>query len=263
MLLNWIYNSSPLIVISVFAAITLAVATLVLIAVYAVTNRQVRELHGELADFTVTNIAVLYAVLLAFIAVATWESYTKASEVVQTEANLVGTLTRDTMGIPEPTAGVVRAEIGRYLEVVIHQEWPVQRTGRVSEVGWANLDRIHRQVAAISPANLGQAVLMEEMLRNLNELDRARTSRLDAAEGHIPSLVWFVILVLGVLTVGFTCLLKAERFWVHWLMMAGITTALTLVIALIVELDYPFRGEISVSTAPFEQVQTLLAETPA
>jgi hypothetical protein len=45
----------------------------------------IRRAHNELAGFTVAVISVVYAVLLAFIAIATWESYTTAEEVVQSE----------------------------------------------------------------------------------------------------------------------------------------------------------------------------------
>ena len=39
---------------------------------------------------------------------------------------------------------------------------------------------------------------------------------------------------------------------VHFVLLAGFTTAIVIVVTLIVQLDYPFRGEISVSAEPFE-----------
>jgi hypothetical protein len=91
------------------------------------------------------------------------------------------------------------------------------------------------------------------MLHSLNELYNARRARLEASAGHIPNLVWRVIFLLGLLTVGLTALMGVHNLAMHFTMVAGLTTALVVVVALIVQLDYPFRGAISVSAEPFER----------
>jgi hypothetical protein len=68
-------------------------------------------------------------------------------------------------------------------------------------------------------------------------------------------LVWWVIGFLELLIVGFTALLGMRSLWVHFVMLAGFTTAIV-VVALIVQLDFPFRGEISISAEPFEAVRS-------
>ncbi len=262
MFFNWVYETDSWIVILVLWAVAIALASLALALSYAVIHPATRRAHGDLANFTVTNIAVLYAVLLAFIAVATWESFTKASEIVEAESNLAGNLSRDAISLPPAVAASERSEINSYLHTVIDREWPTQKSGRIPTQGWANLDRVRWRIASMQPETQGQAVLMQEMLRCLDSLYIARTARIEAVEGHVPPLVWFVIIAIGALTIAFACLLDAEGFWVHWLMLAGLTTALTLVVTLIAELDYPFRGEISVSTEAYQHVlQELAAQT--
>ena len=51
------------------------------------SKRAIRTTNSQL--LTVANIAVLYTVLLAFIAVAAWEDLSKASDIAGTEAGLV------------------------------------------------------------------------------------------------------------------------------------------------------------------------------
>jgi hypothetical protein len=109
-------------------------------------------------------------------------------------------------------------------------------------------------ILSTTRATSGDTIVMQEMLHSLNELYNARRARLDAAAGHIPSSVWWVIGFLGVLIVGFTALAGMRNLWVHFVLLAGFTTAIVIVVALIVQLDYPFRGEISVSAEPFEHV---------
>jgi hypothetical protein len=67
--------------------------------------------------------------------------------------------------------------------------------------------------------------------------------------------VWWVVVLLGALTIGFMALLSMRSGWMHFaLAAAGLTTAMVVVVSLVVQLDYPFRGEISISADPFRQV---------
>ena len=48
----------------------------------------------------------------------------------------------------------------------------------------------------------------------------------------------------------------------HFVLLAGFTASIVIVCALIVQLDYPFRGEVSVSAEPFEQLLSELGPQP-
>jgi hypothetical protein len=267
--LDWVYANSPCVVIPIFVVGAVGVSSLCLWLRYWRTDFERGTRYGRLAEFIVTNIAVIYAVLLAFIAVATWESYGKASDLTLDEASLAANLYRDAGSAPEPTRTTARSGIARYLSFVAGDpahgkpgEWRAMRgevaveqdNGRCQPqtrpiaCGWGILAGIRRAVASMAPnpAKPGQAVLMQQMLRDLDALYIARSSRLDAARGHIPSLVWAVIIILGFATIGYAMFVDAHGLASHMLMLAGLTAAITLVIALIVELDFPFRGVISV-----------------
>ena len=63
-----------------------------------------------------------------------------------------------------------------------------------------------------------------------------------------------MIVFLGLLIAGLTAFLGMRDLWVHFLLLAAFTTGMVIVVTLIVQLDYPFRGEINVSAEPFEHV---------
>jgi hypothetical protein len=52
--------------------------------------------------------------------------------------------------------------------------------------------------------------------------------------------------------------LGMRSLWVHFLLLAGFTTTIVIVVTLIVQLDYPFRRDISVSNEPFEHALSQL-----
>ena len=254
-LVNWIYNTPPWLTTGVFVALACALIAIVLIPFRLVVRREFRSKHHEVFAFAVTNIAVLYAVLLAFIAVATWENFSHAGNLAEVEADLTGNLLRDVDGLgSNPTTSALRASLHQYLALVVTKEWPDQQEGRTPTAGWPALETFQRTLLAVQPQGPAQTLLVPEMLHTLNELYTARRSRVDASQEHIPAVVWDVLLIMGALTVGFTFLLGVESLWAHLIASVGVGVALVLVVALIVQLDYPFRGTLSVSADPYESV---------
>jgi hypothetical protein len=104
-------------------------------------------------------IGVLYAVLLAFIAIDTWESFNKASDIVEAESDYAGGIYLDTQGQPQPKGEKIRDAVNRYVSIVIHDEWPIQRAGNVPDQGWKPLRDLDSAIATIQPQNLGEAVI--------------------------------------------------------------------------------------------------------
>jgi hypothetical protein len=255
----FIYNSPPWQSSIAFVVAGIIASGLVLLVATRLAGEETRHLHNEFTLFTVTNIAVFYAVLLAFIAIAAWESLEKAADNAGTEAVLAQSLYLDAQGLDDKVAGgTLQTEVHDYLETVIDREWPDQQTGHASQAAEPDLRKLRTTLAKLQPQNSGDAIVMQEMLRGLNELFGAYRQRQEAAEGHIPGSVWWVICILGFLAVGFTAFLGMRNLWVHFLLLAGFTTTIVIVVTLIVQLDYPFRGRISVSDEPFEHALSQL-----
>src|SRR5476649_2195309 len=100
MLNHFIYSNPTWLWGGVVLLAFVAAACLGLVVFHRLVGLEVRKAHNELAGFTVAIVAVTYAVLLAFIAIATWESYTRADELVDREAAFVGNIYRDTVALP-------------------------------------------------------------------------------------------------------------------------------------------------------------------
>jgi hypothetical protein len=254
-MLDWIYNTQPWISSSILVACGIAAVCLVQFAIDRCVSTEIRHAHNEFTRFTVTNMSVLYAVLLAFITIAAWEALSKATDITVAEASHVEALYLDAEGLDDRNvAEAMRAALRRYLHAVVEQEWPVQQAGGISDAAAPSLRQVRKTLASFKPATPGDTMVMQEMFRYLNELNNIRRARLEAAAGHIPESVWSVIIVLGIVTIGFTTLAGMRSGRVHVRPLAGFTATIVMVVALIVQLDYPFRGEISVSVQPFKKI---------
>jgi hypothetical protein len=136
MITDWIYNNPTWLWGSIMVVGLCVLACIGLAIFHRLVHVEVRRAHNDLAGFTVAIISVVYAVLLAFIAIATWESYTAADEIVQSEADYVGSIYRDTEGLPPEVGQSIRNDLEVYIRTVIDQEWPVQREGKMPDQGW-------------------------------------------------------------------------------------------------------------------------------
>src|SRR5689334_2782640 len=143
MVLDFVYNTSTWLWAAIAMALACGASCLGLFLFHRIVHLETRRTHNELTGFTVAVISVTYAVLLAFIAIATWDSYSEADLMVENEASYVGSIYRDTQGLPSSMGKDIRSDTQLYLDTVIHQEWPVQRTGHTPNQGWKPLRKIH------------------------------------------------------------------------------------------------------------------------
>jgi hypothetical protein len=97
-------------------------------------------------------------------------------------------------------------------------------------------------------------ILASQILEQLHDLDNARRERLLAAEEGLPPILWVVLILGGVITVGFIYLFGLENTLVHTLMVAAFAMIISLTLFTVAALDDPFKGDVRIHPVAFEQV---------
>jgi hypothetical protein len=115
---DWIYNNPTWLWGTVLVALFTAASCVGLLVFHRMVHVSVRRAHNDLAGFTIAVIGVLYAVLLAFIAIATWESFSRASDIVENESDYAGGIYLDTQGLPQAKGQPIRDAVAHYVGVV-------------------------------------------------------------------------------------------------------------------------------------------------
>jgi hypothetical protein len=256
MLVNLIYGVPTWVMAPVVIAIIVGLALIGLVISSRVLRLEVRLKHNEFTGFNSALVGVFFAVLLAFIAVAAWESFGKASDTAQKEASLAGDLWRDAFAMPDPAKTQLLDDIRDYVEIVIAKEWPAMGQGApFGDEGWAPLFKFHQVLTDIRTGDAIQVAMVTEALGRLNSLYDARRQRILAAQDHIEPTVWAVVLLGAFITITFTYFFGMESFRIHALMTTGVAVTLALIVVLILAFDYPFRGEVQVTPDGFRNVQ--------
>ncbi len=218
------------------------------------------EAHNEVAGFIFAAVSVLYAVVLAFMVFAVWEAYSNARQAASNEAAALIAVARDTSSLPEPARHQVHDLLREYDEIVTNEEWPAMGQDIPGYDGSPRATQVINEIWAIY-----QSVPRSEVDSNttifLTNLSEQRAIRLQSNES-LSGAFGIVLVVGAVCTIAFCLVLHMEDARLH----AGMTVVLTALIAsclwLILEINQPFVGSVSVSPEAFEHALHVLDTLP-
>lgn len=242
-------------VIIVGGIVLLALAIGYLVAKF--TPQNVRNAHNDRAGFILAVIGVIYAVLLAFVAIGVWERFQGAESRTYEEASALATLYRDAGVFPSKVH--IRASLRRYVDSVIDGEWPRMHRGERPELANARLEEVAREVRHLPVTSSSLSNIQAQMLAAVDVALMDRQARLTVDASGINGIMWFVLIAGAVVTIAFTYLFGFDQTVMQQLMIGGLSFLIALVLFVIVALDYPFRGSIAVAPEAFRALTESLA----
>jgi uncharacterized membrane protein len=239
----------------VAVAILVAVGGLVLVQRLYPTDR--RKQHNDVAGFIYAVLGVSYAVLLGLVLIAVWEKWDAAEATTADEANELAGIFWWAHALPQPEGRHIQELVRSYARVVVEDEWPAMARGSSSPKAWDTLDELRGTILGLKPTTDAQRtgygqMRYEQMLQQLHDLGNARRERLLAAEQGLPTILWVVLILGGVVTVAFTYLFGLENSLVHLLMVAALALIVSMSLFTVAALDYPFKGDIRIHPSAYE-----------
>jgi uncharacterized membrane protein len=237
-------------------AILIAVGGLVLVQRLYSTDQ--RKQHNDVAGFIYAVLGVSYAVLLGLMLIAVWEKWDAAEALTTDEANELAGIFWWAHALPQPEGRHIQELVRSYAQVVVEDEWPLMGEGRSSPKAWATLDELRGTILGLKPPKGAKQsgydqMRYNEMLEQLHDLGNARRERLLAARQGLPPILWIVLILGGVITVGFTYLFGLQNTLVHLLMVAALALIISMSLFTVAALDYPFSGDIRIHPSAYEQ----------
>lgn len=207
----------------------------------------------------VASAGVVYALVLGLIAVATWEKFKAVEDVVSEEAFAINDLYVDVGGLQEHTRLAVQREIRDYLHFVIEQEWPAQKMGSAAVGGDALAQRLATEMVNAEATTDRQKIVQAEALTELNRFLFRRRARRHAIEEALPGVLYLLVFAGAAVLIMMTYVLWTEEFVLQILLTLALAGMISLVVLLIVAMDHPLWGEVSVSADAYRNVLETLA----
>ena len=245
----------------VLAAIVIGVSIAYALAGVTFVRRRLHgrvfEGHNDVLVPIFLTAGTLYAVLLAFLVIAVWESYGAATDNAADEASALTTLYRETNGLPVEQRRDLRALLREYTEAVVVDEWPIQATtGGASTRARTALGALYGAFGSMNP-KVAASTMGVEFVQTLRTVATARDRRRLQAGESLQLVLWFGLVLGGAIVVGMTFVLYMEATWPHVLfsvLMAALIGTLLLITLL---LNRPFVGPLGLTSDSFEHALTV------
>ncbi|MGI4749281.1 MAG: hypothetical protein ACRYFB_01495 [Janthinobacterium lividum] len=254
-----------------FAAITIVVYVLFGLAGLYATRKWVRRLHqvdhshNDIVGYYLAAVTVFYGITLGLVAIGTWDTFSAVNSKVDGEAQVIASIYRDVGSYNEPWKSQMRQDLRGYVYNVIHVSWPLQRQGIVPSGSGIFLDSFQTHLMSFQPKTMSEEINQAEVFKQFNLLVEYRRSRINAVHTGLPTSLWALVVVGGLICVIVTFFFDTKSFGMHFWMTSLFSALLGLMVFLIGTMDNPFRGKLSVSSEPLELVyhQLIKKDMPA
>ena len=210
--------------------------------------RQAHDITGNLLSV----VGTLYAVLLGLIVVDALVRFEHAIDVVQNESNALADVFLLAERLPAAERDRIRGACKTYAQQVVEDEWPAMARGRASPAARQTAFALARSLDGFEPVTEAQKAVFPMLLEQIREVWDSRRERVGTAEFGIPAVEWLVLIVGGVVTVLFAGLFRAESVSLQRFLTALAALVIGLNLYLVALFGYPFAGELTVSSRPFE-----------
>ena len=254
--MEWFYNLPTWLFFLLCIGITISFAALGLLA----TRNWVRshaDQHAEqndLVSYFLGASGVIYGIALGLVAAGVWSNFQTLSGQVDEEAAITIALYQDISAYPMPQRQELQQNLREYVQVVIQQDWPQLRRGKMPQMSTHCLYRFKKQLFSFVPPDAGLRLIHEQALVQYNELAKVRRARLQGSDSSLPAVMWWVIILGAVVNLVVTWFFVSEHVGYHLLLTVLLALLLGSLLFLTAAMDNPFRGGFSVDAASFNLI---------
>jgi hypothetical protein len=211
----------------------------------------------EVAINLMQVVAAYVGIMIAFAGVQVWQDFSEAQAAVSREANSAASLYQDFTVYGSDTL-VARGALRAYVASVVEDEWPRLQDGKGSSITDAALINVFNEVGRLRPDDDQKSAIYDQALSRLHDLIDLRRDRIIESQNGIPIILWAIGLVGSLLTVSYASAFTPTRY--NIMMIAGISITLGLVFLFILTVDYPYKGEFSISNRALRELPAEFAK---
>lgn len=228
-------------------------ASLVMVAlVRKLFAKDVLHQGNALTGNLLSVVGTLYAVLLGLIVVDALVRFEQAIDVVQGESNALADIFLLAKKLPANERDRLQAACKTYVHEVVEEEWPLMERGLVSPKARETAFSLTRCLDRFEPSTESEKVVYPMILEQIRQVWDFRRERCGTALYGIPAVEWFALIVGGAVMVVFAGLFPARSVSLQRFLTALAALLICLNLYLVSLFGYPFSGELTVSSRPFE-----------
>jgi len=137
----------------------------------------------------------------------------------------------------------------------VDSEWEsIALTGKASPVAGKAYSDLWQCYYDLKPQGHQEEIFYHTSVQQLNEVGKYRRQRILESRTKLPGPLWVFLICGGFITIFFTYLFGARHVWLHGVVIALLAWLIAFGLFLILSLQYPFTGDISIKPLPFEEL---------
>ena len=200
---------------------------------------------------------VLYGITLAFSLYLANQEANEARETVEREAGSLEGMFEIAEQLPQPQRDRIQELTESYARTVVEEEWPLMERGAKSQESpraEALLDELQRSVVEYKPDTSSEQGLYSQGITLAHDIEDEREIRLLHSRQDSHTLLWYVLVAGGVITILHSLFFGSQVVWLHGLSVAALTTVVVLILFASYQLQAPFAGSVRIEPEAFEEV---------
>ena len=221
-----------------------------------------RSAHNDIIGWHISVLGTTYAVIIGFMLYAVWTTFQSADINADNEANSLVNVYRLADGLPDAQKSQVHRLARDYVDIVIDTEWPAMAQGDFSLAGHPIIEKLWSTVVQAKPATFGEQTSMNLTLEEISAMTRFRRARQLESASRLPGILWFLMILGGLITTLASCLFGTENFKLHFLQVVTLTLLVSLTLVAIADIDRPFQGAVHVYPRGFVRARETFDHLP-
>ena len=251
----WVYDIPTASLALLFAAVFVGFTWLGIVFVKPFLRLLLRHQGGinDLVGYILGGHSAFFGLLLGLLAVAAYQNLADVDKTVSREAGFPRSIYRSVTDYPEPVRSETLPLIREYTRYVVEEAWPLQQRGIVAADGVSRMNAVQAKLFAFEPKSKAQEIIHTQTMAQFFEMAEVRRARVQSIDAGVPAIMWYVVAIGTLIMIALIWMLEMKL--VPHLLLGGLLILfLSTVICLIVVMDKPLRGEVSIGPDAYKAV---------
>jgi len=242
-MLWWLETQETLVIVLIVFAFCYLLAALILVGLAVLSRSPIAGALHVTTPAMLTPLAVIFGLVIAFLATRVWGNLDHAQAYVVEEASGIREAVLISSVLPSDTRDALRKEIGNYLHFVDQVDWPAMLRGQEGlHQTPSGLPEALTILLSFVPQQPGQQLAQSHVVTAIEQVLQARRKRILLSEAVISLPQWMVIIVLDALVLFTIGTVHAGRYTTAAVNMAIFSTAVASCVVLLMINDRPFNS---------------------
>jgi len=253
--LDWLGGLPLFVLFILFSGTAILITIVVERLMRGVTAPGPKESIGATAATVLNAVTVVYAILLGFVIVDEYGQFNDAQQQVGNKASSLVAIVENANAFPPHEDDEITRAVLRYTRDLVDRGIPRLAEDATYDPKTSHaLHALYRTVQSIEPTSRAEQAAYQAIVGSLDEVLGTRSELRESARASIPPSLFFVLVLLGVLTMATAAVLDTRHRRSHLVILSILAIAVGANLALVVGLDYPFKGTIEVTDTPLVEI---------